>query len=329
MEFNELLVLLFPGIVDRLRRVYWVSNQMREAKSQLLIAPNLNGRNNPSQGSSIYADVENLGNSAQEAISKAIDHLANDPALPRIVSLSLYVPADKSELWQIWADSEWPSLKVRTRGIQHFTNGQKSKNSADLAIVADAVEDFTLGKADFISVISNDSDFGALFVKIREMSKERRIEHTPFLWITPSTGGPLSQEISRFIPNRFRIDLTNAPDSRVPAALPSAKPGTSQNKSPQTSNRELTRDLSENERIARALIGHLPEGKFRASDAQKALKKYAPNLSVPNDQVKFSKFLLDEVSPILERLGVEVSRKPKTPKRYEITKRSKESIGRE
>ena len=327
MEFSELLVLLFPGIVDRLRRVYSVSNQMQESESQLLAAPNLNGRNSLVQGSAIYADVENLGNSAQETICKAVDHLANDSTLPRIGSLSLYVPADKSELWQIWAESEWPGVKVRTRGIQHFTNGQKSKNSADLAIVADAVEDFALGKTDFISVISNDSDFGALFVKIREMSNKRGIRPIPFLWITPSTGGPLSQEISRFIPDRFRIDLTNAPDSKVPASLPSAKFNTAQNESSQTSKRTPTGNLSENERIAHTLIRHLPEGKFRASDAQKALKKHAPSLSVPSDQVKFSQFLLDEVSPILERLGVEVSRKPKTPKRYEITKRAKDSIG--
>ena len=269
-----------------------------------------------------------MGNSAQEIICKAVDHLANDPALPQVGGLSLYVPADKSELWQIWAESEWPGVKVRTRGIQHFTNGQKSKNSADLAIVADAVEDFALGKTNFISVISNDSDFGALFVKIREMSNERGTGHIPFLWITPSTGGPLSHEIkNRFIPDRFRIDLTNAPDSKAPASLSSAKPSTAQNDSSRASKRTPTGNLSENERIAHTLIRNLPEGKFRASDAQKALKKHAPSLSVPGDQVKFSQFLLDEVSPILERLGVEVSRKPKTPKRYEITKRAKGSIG--
>ena len=322
-----MLVLMFPGIVDRLRRVYSVSNHMRESESGLLTVPNLNGRNNLAQGSSIYADVENLGNSAQETIFKAIDHLANDPALPRIVSLSLYVPADKSELWQIWAESEWPSLKVRTRGIQHFTNGQKSKNSADLAIVADAVEDFALGKTDFISVISNDSDFGALFVKIREMSNERGIGHIPFLWITPSTGGPLSQEISRFIPNRFRIDLTNNSYVETPKSLPNAEPSNPQNAIFQTSKRTPTKSLSKNEQVARSLIRHLPLGKFRASDAQETLKKHATNLSVPDDHVKFAQFLLDEISPVLESLGVKVSRKPKTPKRYEITKQAKESVG--
>ncbi len=322
-----MLMLMFPRIVDRLRRVSWVSNQMQESEIRLLTAPNLNGRDDLSQGSSIYADVENLGNSAQETIFKAIDHLANDPTLPRIVSLSLYVPADKSELWQIWAESEWPSLKVRTRGIQHFTNGQKSKNSADLAIAADAVEDFALGKTNFISVISNDSDFGALFVKIREMSNERARGQIPFLWITPSTGGPLSQEISRFIPSRFRIDLTNNSDSKAPASLPSASPDTSQNKSAKTSKLTPTKSFSEKELIARTLIRHLPEGKFKASDAQKALNEHGPRLSVPSDQVKFSQFLLNEISPTLERMGVRVSRMPKTPKRYENTKRAKELIG--
>ena len=168
-----MLVLLFPGIVDRLRRVHSAHNHMRATKSQILAGSNLSGHNNMAQGSAIYADVENLGNSPEDTICRTIDHLANDPLLPQTGSLSLYVPADKSELWQIWAESEWPSIKVRTRGIQHFTNGPKSKNSADLAIVADAVEDFALGKTSFISVISNDSDFGALFVKIREMPNEK------------------------------------------------------------------------------------------------------------------------------------------------------------
>ncbi len=323
-----MLVLMFPGIVDRLRRVYSVSNQMREAESRQLTAPNLNGRNNLDQSSSIYADVENLGNSTQETIFKAIDHLSNDPTLPRIVSLSLYVPADKSELWQIWAESEWPSLKVRTRGIQHFTNGQKSKNSADLAIVADAVEDFALGKTDFISVISNDSDFGALFVKIREMSKERGVGHIPFLWITPSTGGPLSQEISRFIPNRFRIDLTNAPDSKAPASLPSADPDTPQNKSPQTSKRTPNKSISKSERIARVLIQYLPVGKFKASDAHAVVKRNLPQSAVPSNAAKFGQFLLNEVSPEFEKLGGKVNRDQSSSKRYEVTEKAKQSIER-
>ncbi|MCY4651759.1 MAG: hypothetical protein OXC95_01195, partial [Dehalococcoidia bacterium] len=289
MRFSELLVLLFPGVVDRLWRVYSVSDQTGEAESQLLVAPNLNGHGNPSQGSAIYADVENLGSSAQETIGRAVDHLANDPTLPRIGSLSLYVPADKSELWQIWAESEWPSVKARTRGIQHFTNGQKSKNSAELAIVADAVEDFALGKTSFIAVISNDSDFGALFVKIREMSNEGGLGQAPFLWITPSGGGPLSPEITRFIPDRFRIDLSNTPNSKVPESLPSANPGTPQNESPQISEHTPTGSLSENERITHVLIRHLPVGKFKASDAQKALKDHAPNLSVPDNQARFAK----------------------------------------
>ncbi len=39
-----------------------------------------------------------------------------------------------------------------------------------MAIVADAVADFTTGVASHIAVVSNDSDFGALFVKIQELA---------------------------------------------------------------------------------------------------------------------------------------------------------------
>ena len=113
----------------------------------------------------------------------------------------------------MWAEATYPNLRVRVRGVQHFTNN-KAKNSADLAITADAVADLVTGQATAVAVVSNDSDFGALFVKVKELARSVGVEQTPFLWITSPEAGGLSPELERFIPDGLRWDLS---DSAVPA----------------------------------------------------------------------------------------------------------------
>ena len=149
-------------------------------------------------------DVENLGTNAQEIITRVVENWASCDGRPPLTRLSLYVPADKSELWLIWAEGNWPDLKIRIRGVQRYTTGAQSKNSADLAITADATEDFVLGRADVVAVVSNDSDFCALFMKIREMSIERGFKRTPFVWVVSTGGGVLSPEVRGFVPDKFR-----------------------------------------------------------------------------------------------------------------------------
>ena len=133
-----------------------------------------NGNRAPSTGTGIYVDTENLREPdlAQDVIEQTI---ANWPVeYPAISSVSLYVRADKVALWRMWVEATYPDLKVRVRGVQHFSR-EMAKNSADLAITADAIGDLAAGLATFIGVISNDSDFGALFVKVREMASEQRL----------------------------------------------------------------------------------------------------------------------------------------------------------
>ena len=160
-------------------------------------------------GAAIYVDTENLREPdlAQDVIAQTV---ADWPAeYPPVGSLSLYVRADKVALWRMWLESTYPELARRVRGVQHFSR-EMAKNSADLAITADAIGDLAAGQAGYIAVISNDSDFGALFVKVREMALEAGWERVPFLWITAPGGGAISPEIERFIPDRFRWNLPNA-----------------------------------------------------------------------------------------------------------------------
>ena len=154
-------------------------------------------------------DVENLGAVAHDVITQVVENLPSRCGRPSLARLSLYVRADKRELWRIWAEGNWPELDLRVRGIQHFTNGTRSKNSADIAITADATEDFVLGRTGLVAVVSNDSDFGALFVKIREMAIQKDLGRTPFLWVTTKGGGALSPEVQRFVPDEFRWEVSS------------------------------------------------------------------------------------------------------------------------
>ena len=104
----------------------------------------------------------------------------------------------------MWTEEAYPELQVRVRGVQHFSN-HKAKNSADLAITADAVADLVTGQAAAVAVVSNDSDFGALFVKVRELARDAGLEQPPFLWVTSPDAGALSPEMERFIPRRLAL----------------------------------------------------------------------------------------------------------------------------
>ena len=161
-------------------------------------------------GSAIYVDTENLRDSdhAQTMVAQVV---ANWPAdRPPLSGLSLYVRADRVASWEMWAEASYPDLRVRVRGVQHFSSN-KAKNSADLAITADAVADLVTGQAVAIAVVSNDSDFGALFVKVKELAHSVGVKQPPFLWITSPEAGGLSAELERFIPAGLRWDLSETP----------------------------------------------------------------------------------------------------------------------
>lgn len=253
-------------------------------------------------------------------ISEVVDELSSESDHWTPTSLSLYVPADKLELWRIWADGKWPQLDVRARGVQHFTSGSSSKNSADLAITADATEDFALGRTSFVAVVSNDSDFGALFVKVREMSIQRNYDRTPFLWVTSERGGALSPEVKRFVPDEFRWQLPLACSEQP---IQGRKEGRDAGIA---SVPKRTPEPSPQERIARTIVRHMPVGGFKASDARKIVSQHMPDPTVPKGDARFGQFLLNEVAPALEDLGVMVNRDQKSTKRYTITEESKRRV---
>ena len=272
-------------------------------------------------GAALYVDTENLRDpeyARQVVAAVAADWPGDRPPLG---SVSLYVRADKAELWRLWAEDAFPGLRLRVRGVQHFS-ANNSKNSADLAIAADAVSDLVTGRANDVAVVSNDSDFAALFVKVRELAHEANAESVPFLWITAPDGGALSPEIAEFIPAAFRWDLSAPPVASAPvASQPAPKP------LPAAAQRALpAADAGiSNEAIADELIRRLPVGKFKVTDAHDVFQDRWPNHPDAAGPEKFGTFLLKQIWPVLQERGVLMTRK-RSPRTYEITQDAKDAI---
>lgn len=281
-------------------------------------------------GAALYVDTENLRDSdhAQTVVDRVV---ANWPAdRPPLSGLSLYVRADKTELWQLWAETEFPALRVRVRGVQHFSN-HRAKNSADLAITADAVADLITGQAGAVAVVSNDSDFGALFVKVRELAMPADVPDIPFLWITAPDAGALSAEIEQFIPDRYRWDLSDALAAPTATPPPAVSAKRTPNRLPEAARPALPATHADasasNDVIADELIRRLPVGKFKVADAHGIFRDKWPAHPAATGPAQLGTFLLKEIWPIMQRRGV-VMAKEKSPRTYEITPEAKDTIGK-
>ena len=253
----------------------------------------------------VYVDIENLKNATHaRAVMEAV--VRDWPeGLPPVGRLCLYAPADKTGLWGAWAPTRFPGLEVRVRGIQRFA--RDSKNSADMAIVADAVADFTTGVASHIAVVSNDSDFGALFVKIQELAtRSGHMEQPPFLWINLAGGSGLSNEIRDFVPEQLRWVVAPPP---APARARAAKTAP-------VSAEDNGAGLPANATIIRWLLGEIPPGRFRAEDVRKIVKRHCPHHPAAQTTGVCGTFLARQLMPLLADKGVTVVRQ--TPRTYEI-----------
>lgn len=259
----------------------------------------------PPNSTAVYVDVENLGGeaNAQTVIDYVITEWPEKQPLLRL--LSLFVDGAQVEVWRLWAESRWPKISVRVRGVQHFSRAE-SKNAADISITADVVADFVTGQIAAAAVVSNDSDFGVLFAKLREIALAKGMDSTPFLWITVS-GGNLSPNVKMFVPDGNRWDLPDIPSQK---STQSANPA---------SNKPSPK------RIASVLIRELPVGKFKVADALKIVQKRWPQHPDAEAPGIFGSYLLNEIWPFLNQRGVKMTR-TSSPRTYEITEAAKQDI---
>lgn len=239
----------------------------------------------------VYVDIENL--KSREHARAVIETVVRDwpDELAPVRRLRLYAPADKAGLWKTWAVARFPDLDVSVRGIQHFTR-TSSKNSADLAIVADAVDDFRTGAANHIAVVSNDSDFGALLIKIEELATGGgHSNQPPFLWINLPGAGGLSKEIEDFIPERLRWTITSVPQLEP--------------KSPSKPVKTKGNHLPANATIVRWLLKEAPP-RFKADDVRKIIERHSPKHPAAQTTTACGQFLARELMPLLKNEGVKI-----------------------
>ena len=280
----------------------------------------MNGETLTAAMSAVYVDTENLTAPAggddidftQDLISLIVGKWPD--AYPPIGRLALYVPADKTSQWRIWARAlmskpasqtlaggGWAGWRdpmpverqerVKVRGVQHFSRNN-SKNSADMAIVLDVVDDLLLSRcADFAAVLSNDSDFYALFDKLQEIVTERGhpVSEVPLLWIVAPNGNNLSPEIKRFLLPRFVWDLS--------AELGSGSPASPTRVEPDTISQSVLEGLANQMERSHH---------YRASDLHDICKlRYPAEPASKIDTAVFGSYLKNS-APALSDLGVEV-----------------------
>ena len=254
----------------------------------------------PPSAAGVYVDIENLKNAehARTVIETVVQDWPED--LPPVRRLHLYAPADKTALWRAWGPGRFPDLDVRARGVQRFA--RESKNSADMAIVADAIADFATDTVQHVAVVSNDSDFGSLFVKLQELaSSSGGTSSPPFLWINLAGGSGLSKEIVDFVPKRLRWVVAPPPDDRPRKA---SKPVEGE-----------ADGLPAIPTIAQWLLEELPSGRFRAGDVRKIIKRRCPHHPAAQTNGVCGVFLSQQLMPLLADKGVTVVRKQ--PRTYE------------
>lgn len=255
--------------------------------------------------SGLYVDVENL----QSHALRVVRALAEDwpSAAPPLRALSLHVRADTTELWRAWATSAFPNLNVAVRGVQHFSQSA-SKNSADMAIVANAMADWLLGRISHVAVISDDSDFISLYAAMRQ-ERERQGESgadVPFLWIVTDRQKTVSETALQFFPPE-RLHRVSVSDPEPPFRA--------QNPAPVEIAGYPTMD-----EIAQAIVNRMPAGTFKSTDCQPLIRRLWPNhpLATANSSSYGIEFKND-IWPILEDWGVEIPNPNAQPVRYKMT----------
>ena len=199
-----------------LLRIAYLSISMRLSPSDIYLRLKRR-QSSPEPGAGLYIDVENLGQEDTEAILFTLKE--HWPAgVPRLKKLVLYVQAQNEIVWDMWAMRKFPSVQTKAKGVQ-YPSRQTGKNVADIMLALDASTDFTTGKVTHVIVVSDDSDYFALFGKLRELHTAINPDPTsiPFTWVISNRNGRKSKTIQ---------NLGNGIFHEVPALAGFSRPTT-------------------------------------------------------------------------------------------------------
>lgn len=259
----------------------------------------------------LYIDVENLLDIAREAILSVIDDWPDE--VPEPTTLRLYTRADQTGLWQIWTADKFPSLDVQVKGVQHFT-ATGSKNSADISIALDALADLLQDRASHIAILSDDSDFASLFLKIKYELSIEKSQKLPFTWFVTDRLGTRSSTLTDFLPSEYLHMIYCAPVQE-----PKSKKKRVQIKKESSASQE--------EQIVLKIIEKIQVGTFKSTDCKKIVTTHFPKHALAKaDSPSFGTQFLNTLWPILEKYGVLQANRGRGPRKYEMTEVAKNKI---
>lgn len=259
----------------------------------------------------LYVDVENLTDIAMEAIIRVFEQWPEE--LPRPSKLRLYVRADQVELWRFWAAERCLSPDIQVVGVQHHTL-KGSKNSADIALALDAITDLLKGRTTYTAVLSDDSDFATLFIKITQEVPRLDSGKSPFIWFLTDRTDTRSPILDEFLPPNY-VRTVVCSEKKITIAHRKTKP---------PAEHKETQDVL----IARIIVKNIPVGPFKSTDCVKLIGQYFPKHSLAKlDSASFGTQFVKTLWPILEGYGVLVTNPNKRPRRYEMTEEAKRKGG--
>jgi hypothetical protein len=87
-------------------------------------------------------------------------------------------------------------------GVQHHTL-KGSKNSADIALALDVITDLLKGRTTFAAIMSDDSDFATLFIKITQEIPRVDGGKSPFIWFLTDRSDTRSHILDEFFPSDY------------------------------------------------------------------------------------------------------------------------------
>jgi hypothetical protein len=259
-----------------------------------------------------YVDIENLQDIAKQALSTAIGHWPEE--FPSPTTIKLYVKADQTELWKIWANHNIHDVEVNVKGVQHYTlNG--SKNSADISLALDALADLLKNRTKHIAIMSDDSDYVSLYLALKQETGMTENPKKLFKWFMSNRSGTRSQMLNEFFPSEYIHIVGCSAVSNI----------SSDRNQQEDTNNEPTKNLSsEEEQIAVAIIRNIPVGTFKSADCKKLIKQNFPNHPMgKEDSATFGTHLADNIWPYLEKYGVKSEKLARKPRKYEMTQEAK------
>ena len=164
------------------------------------------------------------------------------------------------------------------------------------------------GTTQYVAVMSDDSDFIALYTKLRQLANE----NVPFLWVLTDRPGTRSTTIRDYFPNDH-IHVVRAPVTNSAAPAPSAAP---------VSSDDAEQPSEPFAEMADLIVRVRPVGSFKSTDCQPIIKEHWPNHPMAKmPSANFGTQFINKIWPLLKGRGVK--QQGTKPRRYEMTAEAK------